>query len=257
MANPRLALVLAAGLVIGMLSSPTVAASAKVIGPGSAQNRSVAGLARTDRIFSNNEVTGSAGVLDDGTLLAVIEAVSTSPPTGAPTPGRTFSGTSTLTTIESTDLIRLIDNKETTSQSDTDRLNLGDSATDLFILNIAGMTALNGSVTTGGLMADHVLYNFNAAGGNATFQIRNSIIGALPAPSYSLTDAVGNGHRAIAAGGRGGPLNALSAATPSGRAFDSGSLFSDLAVILLGAGLAGAVMLGLWHAAATHAPPEF
>jgi len=256
MVSPRLALVLAAGLVVAMFSSPTVAAP--IIGAGSAQNRSAAGLARTNSVFSNNEVTGTAGVLGDGTLLVVIEAVGETSPTRAPTPNRTFSGAGPLTTIESSNLMNAINNNANTNQGDTGRLSLDDSSTDLFILNIAGMTALNGSGTTArGLTADHVLYNFNAAGGHSTFQVQNTISSALPAPSYSLNDGPGSDHREIIVGGRGAPTSVPTSDPLIRRAFDSGSLVSEPSLILLGAGLAGAVALGLWRAAATQAPPEF
>ena len=141
-------------------------------------------------------------------LQAGQDAVNASSQAAVLTPTQTLGAVSTPNIVTGNGGLNVIDVNGGIKAS----LTLSGTANDVFIVNVTGTLALGGSSVlglSGGVTADHVLYNFTAVGDTITTHVGNVLNGTLLAPQSSFNlDGAFNGEII----GGGGAINLLSGA---------------------------------------------
>ncbi|HEY1376790.1 MAG TPA: SdrD B-like domain-containing protein [Gemmataceae bacterium] len=156
--------------------------------------------------YSAGQYTGpgklGGNVVVDPALIAQADAdaLSAASQAAALTPTQTFGTIGTPTTVTGNGGLNVIAVNGDLKAS----LILSGSSSDVFVVNVTGTATFTGNSVlglTGGVTADHVLYNFTGASGNITSHVGNVFNGTLLAPHYSFNlDGTFNGE--IIGGGK-------------------------------------------------------
>ncbi len=169
-----------------------------------------------------------------------MDAVSASTQAGELAPTQTLGTVSSPTTVAGNGGLNVIDVNGGIKAS----LTLSGSSNDVFVVNVTGTLALGGSSVlglSGGVTADHVLYNFNGSGNTIATHVGNVINGTLHAPQSNFNlDGVFNGEII----GGGGSISLLSGATVNEVPFSDAPAGASLSgyVSQGGSGIAGVVV---------------
>jgi hypothetical protein len=144
-------------------------------------------------------VTGS--IITDPTRLTQsdADARTASAQAAALTPTMTLGSVTSNMTINGNGGLNVID----INGNITGNLTLNGSANDVFIVNVTGTVTLGGSTmlgVSGGVTAEHVLYNFTGSSGTISSHVGNTFYGTLLAPNYSF-NLDGNFNGEIIGGG--------------------------------------------------------
>ncbi len=103
------------------------------------------------------------------------------------TPTRSFAGGITsATTVTGNGGVNVLNVAGNIAQN----LTLSGSSSDIFVVNVSGTLNLGGGadlLVSGGVTAEHVLYNFTGAKGDISLSSSNVVYGTLLAPTYSFS----------------------------------------------------------------------
>jgi hypothetical protein len=122
-----------------------------------------------------------------------IDAANASAAAAALAPTQTLSGVSSSTVVNGNGGLNVID----VNGNITNSLTLNGSANDFFVVNVTGNIALGGSTSlglSGGVTADHVLYNLIGSSGSVATHVGNTLNGTLLGLNYNFNlDGTFNG----------------------------------------------------------------
>jgi hypothetical protein len=136
--------------------------------------------------FSGRGHVGGKLLIDRALLTAAdADALSAAAQAAALKPTQTLHTVRRATTVVGNGGLNVIDINGDIRAS----LTLSGGANDVFVVNVTGSLSLSGRAAlalTGGVTADHVLYNFTGHRGHVTTGARDAISGTVLAPHYSF-----------------------------------------------------------------------
>jgi choice-of-anchor A domain-containing protein len=166
---------------------------------GSISNASASIVHGTVYEYSYGQVTGSTGssyitggIIRDPTDLATYNTAVLNDASVAAsyTQTQTFSTINSATTVHGNGRLNVIDINGDIRNS----LILSGTTADIFVVNVSGVLTLSGTATlglSGGVTANHVLYNFTSSGQNLTTQANNVMNGTILAANDTFNSVEG------------------------------------------------------------------